>query len=129
MPTDACVPISCLADVISESDADLKASGLVGPLVGHVGDGNFHYCIPMDATNPEEVAAIKAFGERLARRAIAAGGTCSGEHGVGYGKLKFLEEEHGAPAVAVMRAIKLALDPSNLMNPSKLGSLVPGGAT
>jgi len=129
MPTDACVPISRLADVISESDADLKASGLVGPLVGHVGDGNFHYCIPMDASNPEEVAAIKAFGERLARRAIAAGGTCSGEHGVGYGKLKFLEEEHGAPAVAVMRAIKLALDPLNLMNPSKLGSLVPSSAT
>jgi len=117
MPTDACVPISRLASVIAESDADLRASGLVGPLVGHVGDGteqrtpaisrwisrspadrvgpapviagNFHYCIALNPADKGEVAAVQAFGERLARRAIAAGGTCSGEHGVGYGKVPF----------------------------------------
>jgi D-lactate dehydrogenase (cytochrome) len=95
MPTDAAVPISRLAECVLESDADLQEvtarTGLVGPLVGHVGDGNFHYCLAIDVTNQDEIREAKAFAERLAERAIRMGGTCSGEHGLGYGKLKFME--------------------------------------
>eukprot|EP00802_Teleaulax_amphioxeia_P011580 Tamp_11613.p1 GENE.Tamp_11613~~Tamp_11613.p1 ORF type:complete len:501 (-),score=113.77 Tamp_11613:395-1858(-) len=126
MPTDACVPISRLAECVMESDADLRGvterTGLVGPLVGHVGDGNFHYCLAIDVTNAEEIREAKAFAERLAQRAIRMGGTCSGEHGVGYGKLKFLESEHGAGALSVMRSIKAALDPHNILNPGKIAT-------
>ena len=126
MPTDAAVPISRLADMVMESDADLRdvtrRTGLIGPLVGHVGDGNFHYCLAIDVANPEEIKEAKAFAERLAARAIRMGGTCSGEHGIGYGKLHFVEREHGSGAVAAMRAVKAALDPLNILNPGKLGS-------
>jgi len=122
MPTDACVPISKLADCIMQTEHDLKQTGLVGPMLGHVGDGNFHMCLSLDITDKDEVQRAKDFGARLARRAISMGGTCSGEHGVGYGKLEFLDEEHGAEAVGMMRTIKAALDPKGILNPGKIGS-------
>ena len=118
--TDVCVPISRLADCIRETKADLADSPLVGPLVGHVGDGNFHLIMPIDPHSPEQMAAAEHLTDRLVARALAMGGTCSGEHGVGIGKIKFLEAEHGRDALDVMRAIKQALDPRNLMNPGKL---------
>ena len=85
-----CVPISALAECIAETQADLDASGLLAPIVGHVGDGNFHLAILVDPDDPEEVARAEALNDRLVRRAIAAEGTCTGEHGVGYGKAPFL---------------------------------------
>jgi D-lactate dehydrogenase (cytochrome) len=118
--TDVCVPISRLADCIRETKADLASSPLVGPLVGHVGDGNFHLVIPVDPDAPADLAAAGHLTDRLVARALAMGGTCSGEHGVGLGKMKFLEAEHGPEALDVMRAIKRALDPHNLMNPGKM---------
>jgi D-lactate dehydrogenase (cytochrome) len=118
--TDVCVPISRLADCIRETKADLAETGILGPLVGHVGDGNFHLVIPVNAADPEELAAAERLTDRLVTRALAMGGTCSGEHGVGVGKKRFLEAEHGEPALHVMRAIKHALDPHNLMNPGKI---------
>ena len=94
--------------------------GLFAPLVGHVGDGNFHLAIMLDPHDPEQLARAKEFNDRLVRRAIAFDGTCTGEHGVGYGKSAFLELEHGPVAVGLMRAIKSALDPGNLFNPGKV---------
>ena len=119
MPTDVCVPISRLAECIAETKRDLNASGIEAPIIGHVGDGNFHTLLIFDPDNPEEVARCKAFNERLILRALAMDGTCTGEHGIGYGKLPFMQAEHGE-AVSVMRAVKLALDPHNLMNPGKV---------
>ncbi len=120
MSTDVCVPISRLADCVAETQADIAASGLVAPIVGHVGDGNFH-CLPLiDMADPAEIAACEAFVGRLVERALAMGGACSGEHGVGQAKMKHLEAEHGAGAMAAMRAIKRALDPQNIMNPGKI---------
>ncbi|GBD50070.1 FAD-binding oxidoreductase [Methylopila sp. Yamaguchi] len=120
VPTDVCVPISRLAECVAETKRDLAESGIVSPIVGHVGDGNFH-CQPLvDMDDPADVATCKAFLARLVERAIAMGGTCSGEHGVGQAKMKYLEAEHGAVALAAMRAIKLALDPQNIMNPGKI---------
>ena len=121
--TDVCVPISRLADCIAETKADLATSTLVGPLVGHAGDGNFHLIFPVRPENAEEMAEAERLTERLVTRALAMGGTCSGEHGVGLGKRKFLAREHGEEALDVMRAIKQALDPKGLMNP---GKLLPG---
>jgi D-lactate dehydrogenase (cytochrome) len=118
--TDVCVPISRLADCIHETKADLAASGLIGPLVGHVGDGNFHLVIPVNPDTPDDLALAERLTDRMVARALAMGGTCSGEHGVGIGKMRFLEAEHGAPALDVMRAIKHALDPLDLMNPGKV---------
>ena len=118
--TDVCVPISRLADCIRETKADLTDSPLVGPLVGHVGDGNFHLIMPINPDSASEMAAAEHLTDRLVARAIAMGGTCTGEHGVGMGKMKFLEAEHGKDALDVMRAIKHALDPRNLMNPGKV---------
>ncbi len=118
--TDACVPISRLAETIAETKKDLDASGLIAPIVGHVGDGNFHLAILVDPDDPEEMARAVALNDRLVRRAIAADGTCTGEHGVGYGKTAFLELEHGPAAMAMMRAIKSALDPDGLFNPGKV---------
>jgi D-lactate dehydrogenase (cytochrome) len=92
----------------------------VAPLVGHVGDGNFHLNIVLDADSAREVAEVKAFNERLVLRALALGGTCTGEHGIGMGKVDYLEKEHGEEAVSVMKAIKRALDPDNRMNPGKM---------
>jgi D-lactate dehydrogenase (cytochrome) len=117
--TDVCVPISRLADCILETRHDLDGTRLVAPLVGHVGDGNFHLNILVDPQDPRELAEVKAFNARLIHRAQAMGGTCTGEHGVGVGKMEYLAEEHG-PALEVMKAIKRALDPHDLMNPGKM---------
>jgi len=118
--TDVCVPISRLAECIHETKADLVGSRLVGPLVGHVGDGNFHLVMPVNSDSAADLAEAERITDRLVERALAMGGTCSGEHGVGIGKMRFLEAEHGAAALDVMRAIKRALDPQNLMNPGKI---------
>ena len=122
MATDVCVPISRLADCVSETKADLAASGLFGPIVGHVGDGNFHVAVLFDGGDPADVARMKAFSERLAMRAIAMDGTCTGEHGVGHGKMAYLAAEFG-PALDVMRWVKRALDPNDIMNPGKIFAL------
>ena len=121
--TDVCVPISRLQECIEETQPDLEESGLLAPLVGHVGDGNFHLAILIDPDSAEELAAAQELSGRLAERAIALGGTCTGEHGVGYGKIKYLELEHGPEGVRLMRAIKSALDPDGLFNP---GKILPG---
>jgi D-lactate dehydrogenase (cytochrome) len=117
--TDVCVPISKLAECILETRRDLQASTLVAPLVGHVGDGNFHLNILVNPDDAGELAQVKAFNARLIARALALGGTCTGEHGIGLGKIDYLIDEHGA-AVEVMKAIKRALDPDNRMNPGKM---------
>ena len=117
--TDVCVPISRLAECILETKRDIEESGLLAPIVGHVGDGNFHLVYVIDPDDAAEVARAAAHNERMVLRALAMGGTCTGEHGVGYGKLEFLQAEHGE-AVAVMRQVKQALDPDNLMNPGKV---------
>jgi len=123
--TDVCVPISRLADCIAETEADGAQTGLLIVLVGHVGDGNFHLGINVDPNAHAEMEAAEALNRRLVARAIGMGGTSTGEHGIGLGKLEFLEAEHGAAAVATMRAVKRALDPKNLMNP---GKVIPGPA-
>jgi D-lactate dehydrogenase (cytochrome) len=120
LSTDVCVPISRLADCIDATERDVAASGLPVILLGHVGDGNFHLGINLDPAAPEELHRAEALNERLVRRALAMGGTSTGEHGIGLGKRDFLEAEHGAAAVQAMRALKAALDPLGLMNPGKL---------
>jgi D-lactate dehydrogenase (cytochrome) len=117
--TDICVPISHLAECILETQADLREAGVEAPLVGHAGDGNFHLIIMLNPDDLRELATITRLSERLVERALKFSGTCSGEHGVGFGKLKYLKAEHGA-GLDVMRSIKHALDPGNLMNPGKL---------
>ena len=119
LSTDVCVPISRLAECIVATEADIAETGLVAPIVGHVGDGNFHVLALMDMDDPKEIAAVEAFVARLNMRAIAMDGTCTGEHGVGQGKTAFLPHELGA-GVEVMRAIKQALDPQGIMNPGKM---------
>jgi D-lactate dehydrogenase (cytochrome) len=118
-PTDVCVPISRLAECIAETRKDIEASGLIAPIVGHVGDGNFHVDMVLDPNDADEIARARALNERLVARALSMDGTCTGEHGVGYGKMDFLEAEHGE-ALDVMRAIKRTLDPDNLFNPGKV---------
>ncbi|NXA74880.1 LDHD protein, partial [Thryothorus ludovicianus] len=118
--TDVCVPISRLPDVVVQTKQDLQASGLTGPMVGHVGDGNFHCILVFNSQDPEEAQRIHAFTQRLGRRALAAGGTCTGEHGVGLGKRALLQEELGQEGLDTLRSIKAALDPHNLMNPGKV---------
>jgi D-lactate dehydrogenase (cytochrome) len=117
--TDACVPISKLADCIIETRADIDRSGLIAPIVGHVGDGNFHLVIAVDPDDPEEMQRAHELNDRLIHRTLAYGGTCTGEHGIGQGKMQFLTAEHGE-AVSVMRTLKQALDPLNIMNPGKI---------
>ncbi len=117
--TDVCVPISRLSDCILETQEDLRRSNIPGPLVGHAGDGNFHLIFMVDVDDASEMDRIKAANSRLVQRALKFGGTCSGEHGVGFGKLKYLAEEHGE-SLDTMRAIKRALDPDGIMNPGKL---------
>ncbi len=117
--TDACVPISRLADCILETRADVATSGLVCPIVGHVGDGNFHLLVLYDPKDAAERERAEALAKRVSLRAIRMGGTCTGEHGVGIHKLDAVALEHGEPAVEVMRAIKRALDPGNILNPGK----------
>jgi D-lactate dehydrogenase (cytochrome) len=94
----------------------------LAPIVGHVGDGNFHTCIVLDLDNPAELKAAEDFNQRLVNRALAMGGTCTGEHGIGTGKMAFLEQEHGADAIGLMRLLKQAIDPGNRMNPGKIFS-------
>jgi D-lactate dehydrogenase (cytochrome) len=117
--TDVCVPISRLAECIAETKRDLAQSSIPSALVGHVGDGNFHLVFMIDPKQPEEITEASRLNDRMVTRALAMEGTCTGEHGVGYGKLEFLPAEHGE-AVEVMRTLKRALDPDNLMNPGKI---------
>ena len=119
LATDVCVPISRLAECLLETQADIKSLGLIAPIAGHAGDGNFHTQPMFDRSNPKEMAAIETFLDRLTKRAIAMEGTCTGEHGVGQGKAKYLKAELGE-GLAVMRAIKQALDPLDIMNPGKI---------
>src|SRR3954468_9880427 len=123
IPTDVCVPLSRLAECVTETQRDIAENNLIAPIVGHVGDGNFHLTLLVDMQNPDEIKVAKAFNERLVERALAMDGTCTGEHGVGQGKMKYLLSEHGAPALEAMRAIKKALDPQNIMNPGKIFAL------
>jgi D-lactate dehydrogenase (cytochrome) len=117
--TDVCVPISRLADCIAETKIDLAQSSLPSALAGHVGDGNFHLIFMIDPNRPEEIAEASRLNDRMVTRALAMDGTCTGEHGIGYGKMDFLIAEHGE-AVDVMASIKRAIDPDNLMNPGKI---------
>jgi D-lactate dehydrogenase (cytochrome) len=118
--TDTCVPISRLADCLLTSVAEADASGIPYFLVGHVGDGNFHFGYLIDPNDPQERATAEALNQQLVERALSMEGTCSGEHGIGLHKMDFLVNEAGAPAVAMMRTIKRALDPHNIMNPGKI---------
>ncbi|MCW5234823.1 FAD-binding oxidoreductase [Verminephrobacter eiseniae] len=118
--TDTCVPISRLADCLLESVAEAEASGIPYSLVGHVGDGNFHFGYLLDPDNPEERLTAETLNHKLVARALSLDGTCSGEHGVGLHKMGFLLDETGAGAVDMMRAIKRALDPKNILNPGKI---------
>lgn len=120
LATDVCVPISRLAECVAETAADARRSGITAPILGHVGDGNFHATPVLDVADAAQVAAVEGFLERLAERAIAMDGTCTGEHGVGQGKMHFLERELGRESLAVMRALKAALDPTGILNPGKV---------
>lgn len=117
--TDVCVPISRLAECVVETRRDIDQSKLIAPIVGHVGDGNFHVVMLLRTEDEDEMARAHAFNERLVARALDMGGTCTGEHGIGIGKIKKLMDEHG-DAVPLMLTIKQALDPTNIMNPGKL---------
>ncbi|MDP2257315.1 MAG: FAD-linked oxidase C-terminal domain-containing protein, partial [Polaromonas sp.] len=121
--TDTCVPISRLADCLLESVAEAEASGIPYLLVGHVGDGNFHFGYLIDPNKPEEREVAEALNHQLDQRALRLEGTCTGEHGIGLGKMDFLVAETGDGAVAMMRSIKRALDPHNIMNPGKIFTL------
>src|SRR5712672_2320550 len=118
--TDVCVPISRLADCVTGTQRDIAELGLVAPILGHVGDGNFHLSLLVDMDDAAELKAAKELCERVVERALAMDGTCTGEHGVGQGKMKYLLAEHGAPALATMAAIKRAIDPEGIMNPGKI---------
>ena len=120
--TDVCVPISTLAACVGETHADIESTGLLAPIVGHVGDGNFHVMPLFDAGSVQERRAVQGFLDRLVDRALRMDGTCSGEHGVGQGKIRYPAQEHGA-GVEVMLAIKKALDPLNILNPGKIFAL------
>ncbi|KON81907.1 FAD-binding protein [Azoarcus sp. PA01] len=124
LTTDVCVPISRLADCIAGARADIAASGLIAPIVGHVGDGNFHTVVLVDPNDAAEILRAEGLNRRIVERALAMGGTCTGEHGIGFGKQDFLVAEHGADAVEAMRAVKRAFDPDGLLNP---GKIVPAG--
>lgn len=117
--TDICVPISRLADCIVESKKDAESASFPTTVVGHVGDGNFHMAFILDPDNPEELVEAKKLEQKIILRALEMGGTCTGEHGIGTGRIKYLSTEHGA-SLDVMRAIKHALDPDNRMNPGKM---------
>ena len=120
LTTDVCVPISRLAECITGAQDDIAASGLTAPILGHVGDGNFHVLMLAEPDNAKQNARAAELSSAIVQRALALGGTCTGEHGVGIGKQKYMVEEHGAAALATMRAIKQALDPQNIMNPGKI---------
>ncbi len=124
MVTDVCLPISHLAGAIKDAREAVANSGLTGGIVGHVGDGNYHILLMIDVHNPEDIAAADKVNERIVDYALTRGGTCTGEHGVGVGKRKYQEKEHGA-ALDVMRRIKQALDPEELLNPGKVIGRIP----
>ena len=117
--TDACVPISRLAECVEETRKDIQKLKLLAPVVGHVGDGNFHTTVLVDISNKQELETAKRFAEKLSERAIKMGGTCTGEHGIGQGKKSYLRQELG-DAVDFMGMIKTSLDPQNIMNPEKI---------
>src|ERR1700681_2900807 len=121
--TDVCVPISRLAECVTGTQRDIAELGLVAPILGHVGDGTFHLSLLVDMADPAELDAAHTLCERVVERALAMDGTCTGEHGVGQGKMKYLLAEHGEPALAAMRAIKRTLDPLDIMNPGKIVNL------
>jgi len=118
--TDVCVPISRLAECVTETEADIKRLNLISPIVGHAGDGNFHCLLVCDVDDPDEMARGEELMHLLVERSHAMGGTCTGEHGVGQGKQKYLEAEFGPEAIETMRALKQALDPKNIFNPGKI---------
>jgi D-lactate dehydrogenase (cytochrome) len=118
-PTDVCVPISRLAECIAETRADIAQSGMLAPIVGHVGDGNFHVDFVLDPDDPRDVNEARRLNDRLVARALAMDGTCTGEHGVGFGKIGYLRDEHGE-GLDLMRDLKRSIDPHNLMNPGKI---------
>ncbi len=118
--TDAIVPVSRLAEAVVGTQADIRDSGLLAPIAGHVGDGNFHTIILVPPGDAAAMERAMALDRRIVDRALSLGGSCSGEHGVGTGKREFLEREHGVEALAVMRQIKVALDPRGIMNPGKM---------
>jgi D-lactate dehydrogenase (cytochrome) len=120
LTTDVCVPISALGDCVTAAQADIAEHHLTAPIVGHVGDGNFHVCVLVDPNDADDIARAEDFHGRLVERALSHGGTCTGEHGVGYGKTRFLAAEHGPAGVEMMRAIKHALDPHGIFNPGKV---------
>jgi D-lactate dehydrogenase (cytochrome) len=122
--SDVCVPISRLAECVAATQSDVADSGLIAPILGHVGDGNFHLSLLVDIENPDEVARAETLLERLVERAMTMEGTCTGEHGVGQGKMKYLPAEYGEGALWAMRAVKDALDPRDIMNPGKI--VAPG---
>ena len=117
--TDVCVPISKLADCVIETQQDIEENNLIAPILGHVGDGNFHAAVLIDMENPKEIEQVEAFIDRLHKRAIKMNGTCTGEHGIGQGKKNYLKLEHGA-GCDIMRMIKQAIDPKNIFNPGKV---------
>jgi len=121
--TDVCVPISRLAECVTAAQREIADLKLVAPILGHVGDGNFHLSLMVKMDDADEVRRAKILMERLVELALSMDGTCTGEHGVGQGKMKYLLAEHGAPALAAMAAIKRALDPQNIMNPGKIVTL------
>jgi D-lactate dehydrogenase (cytochrome) len=121
--TDVCVPISRLAECVVATQRDIAESKLLAPILGHVGDGNFHLSMLVNMSDPAAVSRAKDLCERVVERALAMDGTCTGEHGVGQGKMKYLAGELGAPALAAMAAIKRALDPDGIMNPGKIVAL------
>jgi D-lactate dehydrogenase (cytochrome) len=121
--TDVCVPISRLAECVTASQQAIAELKLVAPILGHVGDGNFHLALLVDMNDADEVRRADVLMDRVVKLALEMGGTCTGEHGVGQGKMKYLKAEHGAPALAAMAAIKRALDPQNIMNPGKIVAL------
>ena len=123
LSTDVCVPISRLAECVAETEADIAEMGLIAPIVGHAGDGNFHTLALMDPDDPAEIALVEKFVARLNERAVAMDGTCTGEHGIGQGKAGFLPREMGH-GVDIMRQIKTALDPDNILNPGKIWPMV-----
>ncbi|MGZ0186515.1 MAG: FAD-binding oxidoreductase [Alphaproteobacteria bacterium] len=118
--TDVVVPISRLAECIVDTQVDIGESKLYSPICGHVGDGNFHCCIMVDLDDAEEMGRATAFNDRLVGRALEMGGSCTGEHGIGMGKIESMGKEHGAPAIELMRTLKRSLDPKNILNPGKV---------
>jgi D-lactate dehydrogenase (cytochrome) len=123
LSSDVCVPISRLAECVVATQQDAAASRFIAPIVGHVGDGNFHLLLMVDLNDADEIKRAEALLERLVERALAMDGTCTGEHGIGQGKMKYMLTEHGEAALETMRAIKRALDPLDILNPGKIVSL------